>query len=138
MPLLATKDGGRRGGTVVGMNEPYDVIVVGARCAGAATARLLAGRGHRVLLLDRAALPGDTLSTHGLVRGGVVQLSRWCLLDRLVDGGAPPVRTVSFATPDGQVQRPVKDRAGVDLLLAPRRTYLDALLLDEAVAAGAD
>ena len=116
----------------------YDVIVVGARCAGAATARLLAARGHDVLLLDRAGMPSDTLSTHGLVRGGVVQLSRWGLLDRLVAEGAPPVRTVSFTGPTGHVERPVKDHAGVDFLLAPRRSRIDALLVDEAAEAGAE
>jgi flavin-dependent dehydrogenase len=116
----------------------YDVVVVGARCAGAATARLLAGRGHDVLLVDRAELPSDTLSTHGLVRGGVVQLSRWGLVDRLVADGAPPVRSVLFSGPSGQVERPVKDRAGVDFLLAPRRTRIDALLAEEAAAAGAE
>ena len=77
----------------------HDVIVVGARCAGAATARLLAARGYDVVLVDRATMPSDTLSTHGLARGGVVQLSRWGLLDRLVADGAPPMHTVAFATP---------------------------------------
>ena len=135
--LTVAKDGGPAGGTVAAMNESYDVIVVGARCAGAATARLLAGRGHRVLLLDRATMPSDTLSTHGLARGGVVQLARWGLLDRLVAEGAPPVRTVAFDPPRGHLERPVKDRAGVDFLLAPRRSRIDALLVEEAAAAGA-
>jgi len=116
----------------------HDVVIVGARCAGAATARLLAARGHDVLLLDRATMPSDTLSTHGLARGGVVQLSRWGLLDRLVDEGAPPVRTVTFTSPSGHVERPVKDRAGVDFLLAPRRARIDALLVEEAASAGAE
>jgi len=116
----------------------HDVIVVGARCAGAATARLLAARGHDVLVLDRTVMPSDTLSTHGLARGGVVQLSRWGLLERLVADGAPPVRTVSFSGPGGLVERPVKDSAGVDFLLAPRRSRIDALLVEEAGAAGAE
>jgi flavin-dependent dehydrogenase len=136
--LTVAKDDGQSGGTVGDMNEPYDVIVVGARCAGAATARLLAGWGHRVLLLDRTTMPSDTLSTHGLARGGVVQLARWGLLDRLVAEGAPPVRSVSFHTPRGHVERPVKDRAGVNFLLAPRRLRIDHLLVQEAVSAGAD
>jgi flavin-dependent dehydrogenase len=42
----------------------YDAIVVGARCAGAPTAMLLARHGHRVLLVDRASFPSDTVSTH--------------------------------------------------------------------------
>ena len=55
----------------------YDVIVVGARAAGASTAMLLARAGLRVLLVDRAAYGSDTLSTHALMRGGVLQLFRW-------------------------------------------------------------
>ena len=141
--LLVAKFGGHGVGTVVAMEHQtsgheHDVVVVGARCAGAATARLLAARGHDVLLLDRATMPSDTLSTHGLARGGVVQLSRWGLLDRLVDEGAPPVRTVSFTSPSGHIERPVKDRAGVDFLLAPRRSRIDALLVEEAALAGAE
>jgi flavin-dependent dehydrogenase len=115
----------------------HDVVVVGARCAGAATARLLAQQGHDVLLLDRASLPSDALSTHGLARGGVVQLARWGLLDRVLDSGAPAVREVTFSSPDGTATRRVKERAGVDLLVAPRRVVLDALLLEDAVAYGA-
>jgi 2-polyprenyl-6-methoxyphenol hydroxylase-like FAD-dependent oxidoreductase len=118
-------------------HHTYDVIVVGARCAGAATARLLAQRGHDVLLLDRATMPSDTLSTHGIARGGVVQLARWGLLDRLVEEGAPPIRQVTFAAPGSRTTKPVKDRAGVDVLLAPRRSRIDSLLLREARAAGA-
>jgi flavin-dependent dehydrogenase len=115
----------------------HDVIVVGARCAGSSTARLLAHRGHDVVVVDRADFPSDTLSTHGIARGGVVQLSRWGLLDRVLDSGAPAVREVSFVTGAGELTRPVKERSGVDLLVAPRRSVLDGILLDEAVAAGA-
>ena len=115
----------------------YDVIVVGARCAGAATARLLAAQGLDVLVLDRAALPSDTLSTHGLARGGVVQLSRWGLLDDVLASGTPAIREVAFHLGGTAVTKTVKDRAGVDLLMAPRRYVLDGLLLDAALAAGA-
>jgi len=119
----------------------HDVVVVGARCAGAATAMLLARAGYDVALVDRAALPQDTTSTHSLVRGGVVQLARWGLLQEVLDSGAPPIRSVWFheygpQAPD-PVRRTVKDRAGVDLLLAPRRHILDRILADAAVRAGA-
>ena len=118
-----------------------DVVVVGARCAGAATAMLLARAGHDVVLLDRAVLPSDTTSTHALVRGGVVQLARWGLLDRIVASGAPPIRTVDFHRYDGDrheaVRHVVKDKAGVDHVLAPRRPELDRIVLEAAVEAGA-
>lgn len=118
-------------------SETYDVIVVGARCGGAATAMVLARLGHRVALVERSTELGDTLSTHGLARGAVVQLARWDLLDAVRDSGAPAVTQVSFATSEGQVARPLRPSAGVDALYAPRRTVLDRLLLRAAVAAGA-
>lgn len=119
-------------------DREHDVVVVGARCAGAATAMLLARAGHDVALVDRAAFPSDTLSTHALSRGGVVQLARWGLLDEVVDSGAPRIRTVTFRTAAGvESARTVKDRAGVDHLLAPRRHVLDAIVLRAAEEAGA-
>jgi flavin-dependent dehydrogenase len=115
----------------------HDVVVIGARCAGAATAMLLARAGHDVAVLDRARFPSDAVSTHGLVRGGVVQLARWGLLDAVLASGAPAVREVTFRRGDTEITRGVKNRFGVDHLVAPRRHILDALLVDAATAAGA-
>ena len=53
------------------MATPYDVIVVGARCAGSPTAMLLAQKGYRVLVVDRATFPSDTVSTHFIHPPGV-------------------------------------------------------------------
>ena len=114
-----------------------DVVVVGARCAGAATAMLLAQAGHDVVVVDRATSPSDTLSTHAIARGGVVQLQRWGLLDRVLDSGAPALRRIEFHAVDELIVRSVKDRHGVDLLIAPRRHVLDPILQDAAVEAGA-
>ena len=117
------------------------MVVVGSRAAGAATAMLLARAGHDVVAVDRAQLPSDTTSTHSLVRGGVVQLSRWGLLGDVLDSGAPPVRSVLFQQygdePTEPLRLPVKDKAGVDMMLAPRRYILDAILADAATRAGA-
>jgi flavin-dependent dehydrogenase len=116
----------------------HDVIVVGSRCAGAATAMLLARQGLDVLVVDRATFPSDTLSTHAIARSGMVQLSRWGLLDEVVASGAPEIRKVTFNLADGRVlDKVVKDRAGVDFLLAPRRHVLDTILASAAVEAGA-
>jgi 2-polyprenyl-6-methoxyphenol hydroxylase-like FAD-dependent oxidoreductase len=115
----------------------HDAVVVGARSAGAATALLLARAGHDVVVLDRASFPSDTLSTHSISRSGVVQLDRWGLLGAVLDSGAPAIRSVTFNGPDGSVTRTVKERAGVDHLVAPRRHILDALVADAAAAAGA-
>ncbi|MEZ5419158.1 MAG: FAD-dependent monooxygenase [Vicinamibacterales bacterium] len=117
--------------------ESVDVIVVGARCAGAATARLLAARGARVLLVDRAPGGTDTLSTHALMRGAVVQLSRWGLLPRLVALGTPAVRHTTFDYGGESIRIEITPKYGTDALFAPRRTVLDGLLQESALEAGA-
>jgi flavin-dependent dehydrogenase len=116
----------------------YDAVVVGARAAGAATAMLLARAGMRVLVVDRIGYGTDTLSTHALMRGGVLQLYRWGLLDRIIDAGTPPIGRTTFRYADGDVTVTIKPSHGVDALYAPRRTLLDPLLVDTAIAAGAD
>jgi flavin-dependent dehydrogenase len=116
----------------------HDVVVVGARAAGAATAMLLARAGRRVLVVDRGQYGTDTLSTHALMRGGVVQLHRWGLLDGVVEAGTPPVRRTIFRYAGDEIVVPIKPSHGVDALYAPRRTVLDRLLVDAALAAGAE
>lgn len=122
----------------IATNPHYDVVVVGARCAGAATAMLLARRGLRVLAIERQPYGSDTLSTHALMRGGVLQLHRWGLLDAVADAGTPAIRATSFHYGSEEVVVPIKPRDGLDALYAPRRTVLDALLVDAARAAGAE
>ena len=116
----------------------YDAIVVGARVAGAATAMLLARRGHRVLLVDRRRPGSDTLSTHALMRAGVLQLRRWGLLDRLIAAGTPPVRRTVMHYGESTETVEIKAKAGVDALYAPRRTVLDSILVDAAGEAGVE
>ena len=74
----------------------YDAIVVGARCAGSPTAMLLARNGHKVLLVDRAEFPSDTLSTHYIHQSGAAYLKRWGLLERIVAAGAPAIRNFTL------------------------------------------
>ncbi len=119
-------------------DHSYDVVVVGARAAGAATAFLLARHGLRVLLVDRSRYGADTLSTHALMRGGVLQLTRWGLLDRIVAAGTPAVRRTTFRYADAVVPIEIKPSYGVDALYAPRRTVLDPVLADAARDAGAE
>ncbi len=121
------------------MSAEYDVVVVGARVAGAATAMLLARAGLRVALVDRAAAGADTVSTHALMRAGVLQLSRWGLVDALTAAGTPAVRRVLFHHRDADpVQVSIRPSPGVASLLAPRRTVIDPLLAEAAAASGAD
>lgn len=114
-----------------------DVIVVGARVAGAATAAHLARAGYDVVLLDRAQFPSDTISTHVIARSGMVQLARLGVVDELVERGTPPLRRVEFSSGLGVLSRDLKDRYGIDFLLAPRRYLLDDVLQRAALAAGA-
>jgi menaquinone-9 beta-reductase len=116
----------------------YDVVIIGARCAGAATALLLARKGLRVLVVDKSRHGSDTLSTHALMRGGVLQLHRWGLLDAVRAAGTPPVKTTTFHYQDEAVEVTIKPRDGVDALYAPRRTVLDPILADAAAEAGAE
>jgi flavin-dependent dehydrogenase len=119
------------------MND-YDVVIVGGRIAGASTALLLARAGFRVVVVERAARGVDTVSTHGLMRAGVIQLSRWDLLHRVVDAGTPPITRTVFHYADGdEVQVSIRPSPGVDALYAPRRTVLDRILIDAAEEAGA-
>jgi 2-polyprenyl-6-methoxyphenol hydroxylase-like FAD-dependent oxidoreductase len=119
------------------MTQAFDVIVVGARCAGSPTAMLLARAGHRVLVVDHASFPSDTVSTHILHPLGVRALSGWGLLDRLTATGCPPIQTYAFdfgpftlAGAPGTSEAPVA--------YCPRRTILDKLLVDASAEAGAE
>jgi flavin-dependent dehydrogenase len=116
----------------------YDAIIVGARCAGAATAMLLARRGHRVLLVDRATFPSDLPHGHFLHRRGPARLKRWGLLGRVAATGAPPITSVVSDYGDF----PLSDRdimvEGAPLGYGPRRRALDKILLDAAIEAGAE
>ena len=119
------------------MNLAYDAIIVGARCAGSPTAMLLARKGYRVLVIDRATFPSDTVSSHVVHPLGAAALARWGLIDRLTATGCPPIHTYAFdfgpftlAGSPGTKDAPVAYCA--------RRTVLDKLLVDAAAEAGAD
>ena len=105
--------------------------MVGARCAGSATAMLMARAGMRVLLLDRVDPARDTLSTHALMRAGVLQLDRWGLLDEIT--AARHARGHRHDLPLRRRRRARRARAP---LYAPRRTVLDPVLLDAARGGG--
>jgi 2-polyprenyl-6-methoxyphenol hydroxylase-like FAD-dependent oxidoreductase len=119
------------------MSKAFDAIVVGARCAGSPTAMLLARKGYRVLLVDRATFPIDTVSTHLVHPLGAAMLSKWGLLNRLTATGCPPIHTYRFDFgPFAIAGAPGTDKAPV--AFCPRRTILDKLLVDAAAEAGAE
>jgi 2-polyprenyl-6-methoxyphenol hydroxylase-like FAD-dependent oxidoreductase len=120
------------------MTTDFDVIVVGARCGGAPTAMLLARAGHRVLLVDRATFPSDTLSTHYIHQPGVAALARWGLLDEVARSGCPPIRSQTLDVGPFAVRGSPPPVDGVAEGYCVRRTVLDAVLVDAAAEAGAE
>jgi flavin-dependent dehydrogenase len=116
----------------------YDAIVVGARCAGSPTAMLLARRGHRVLLADRAGFPSDTLSTHYIHQSGVACLERWGLLPRIVAAGAPAIRDYTLDVGPFALHGTPPPIGGVGDAYSLRRTILDQILVEAAAEAGAE
>src|SRR5262249_44696247 len=116
----------------------YDAIVVGARCAGSPTAMLLARRGWRVLLVDRATFPSDTVSTHLLHAPAIASLAQWGLLLRVVATGCPPINRYSFNFGPVTIAGTPRPVDGVATAYAPRRTVLDKILVDAAAEAGVE
>jgi 2-polyprenyl-6-methoxyphenol hydroxylase-like FAD-dependent oxidoreductase len=120
------------------MTTSYDAIVIGARCAGAPTAMLLAQAGHSVLLVDKATFPSDTLSTHVIHPTGGAALARWNLLERVQETGAPAFDRYAFDFGGLALAGSPRPADGIAAAICPRRTVLDALLLEAAAAAGAE
>ncbi|WP_246051213.1 NAD(P)/FAD-dependent oxidoreductase [Nocardioides guangzhouensis] len=116
----------------------FDVIVVGARAAGAPAAMLLARKGARVLLLDRASFPSDTMSTHLIHPPGMELLQRWGLAERVVASGCPPVTGYRLDLGPFAIAGTPRGTTAAPCALAPRRFILDAILVDAAVEAGAE
>jgi 2-polyprenyl-6-methoxyphenol hydroxylase-like FAD-dependent oxidoreductase len=116
----------------------YDAIIVGARCAGSASALLLARMGYKVLLIDKAEFPSDTISSHQLQVPGGAFLKRWGLLDKLAAAGTPLAHTVTFDTGAVVLRGAFPDMDGVNGVHSPRRRILDTILLNAAQEAGAE
>ena len=116
--------------------ESFDVVVVGARCAGSSTARLLAQSGLRVLVLDKASFPSDTVSTHGVGNIGMQLLRRWGLLDKILATNVPHEDSVSMKL--GEIEADREMPPGTFAPVCPRRFVLDDILVQAARAAGAE
>ncbi len=116
----------------------YDAIVVGARCAGSPTAMLLARLGYRVLLLDKAGFPSDTLSSHYIHQPGVARLKRWGVLDKVVASNCPPTCQLVFDVGPFTLTGTPPPADGVACGYGPRRRVLDTILVEAAAEAGAE
>src|SRR6476619_7068153 len=103
------------------MAKEYDAIVVGARCAGAPTSMLLSRKGYRVLVVDRASFPSDTVSTHVVHAPGIAALARWGLLDQVIASGCPPIGTYSFDFGPFTIAGTPQPQDGQSAGYAPRR-----------------
>ncbi len=120
------------------MAQSYDAIVVGARCGGSPTAMLLARKGYRVLLVDRATFPSDTVSTHFIHAPGMAALERWGLRDTLAASGCPSIRTYSFDFGPFAITGSPRPADDIDEAYCPRRTVLDTMLVHAAADAGVE
>lgn len=116
----------------------YDVIVIGARCAGSPAAMLFARQGYRVLLLEKARFPQDTLSSHYIHQPGVALLAKWDLLGELRRAGCRPIDHESYDGPGVRLDGFSLPVDGHRTTYAPRRFVLDPILAGGAVAAGAE
>ena len=98
-------------------------------------ARLMSIVGLKVLLVDQAPFPSDTISTHCITLPGLRQLARWDLLDRVVFTSAPVVHRLDFEVANRL--EPLVFGAGQGAwTIAPRRYVLDSILLEAAKEVG--
>src|ERR1051326_4145533 len=116
----------------------YDVIVVGARCAGSPTAMLLARKGYRVLLVDKATFPNDVPRGHFIHPAGVVRLQRWGVLDQLVASNCPAISTYRLDVGPFALVGSPPPVDGIARAYGPRRKVLDHLLVEAAASAGVE
>jgi 2-polyprenyl-6-methoxyphenol hydroxylase-like FAD-dependent oxidoreductase len=121
------------------MSERFDVVVVGARCAGATLATLLARQGVRVALVERVKFPRDTLSTHVFEAPGINMLGRLGVMDRVLATGAEPIRRLDFRQDEFAARLELSSRPGdIGGAMSVRRLVLDPILAEAAEEAGAE
>jgi flavin-dependent dehydrogenase len=117
----------------------YDVIIIGARCAGSPAAMLLARKGYRVLVVDKATFPSDTLSTMLIHQPGIARLKRWGLLPQLIASRCPEITSWLFDVDTQAVLTGFPPPfEGTSQSYAPRRLVLDQILVEAARTAGAE
>jgi len=121
------------------MGDRFDVVIVGARCAGSPLAVQLARSGLKVALVERARFPSDTPSTHFFQAEGIASLKRLGVLDRLMATGAPFIDQAAMRVEDivAEIRWPTRpgDTGGA---MSVRRPVLDTILEEAAQEAGAE
>src|ERR1700758_4841596 len=120
------------------MSERFDVVVVGARCAGSPLAALLARQGVKVALVERATFPRDTLSTHIFEADALAFLNQLGLTEQLRATGAPFISRIDIRAEDFRWSIEMPLRAGdVGGFASIRRFVLDPILVGAAEESGA-
>ncbi|HEU4962485.1 MAG TPA: NAD(P)/FAD-dependent oxidoreductase [Bacilli bacterium] len=115
-------------------NKEFDAIVVGARCAGSATASYLARAGYQVLMLDRTFFPSDVVSTHTIFNNTVDCLNELGVLDKLLETDTPAVINMRAQFDDVVVESSMPSYNGESRSYCFRRTHFDKIMLDHARA----
>ena len=119
--------------------EHYDVIIVGARCAGSPLATLLARAGMRVAVVEQATFPRPTLSSHLMEADALMFLARLGVLGPVEKTGVRFLRQADIRLNDLRIVTgfPLRfdDIGGAAFL---RRHLLDSILADAAAEAGAE
>jgi 2-polyprenyl-6-methoxyphenol hydroxylase-like FAD-dependent oxidoreductase len=118
--------------------EKVDVVIVGARCAGTATAVPLARAGRKVVILEKGRFPSDTLSTHVLVPNGVQELQAMGALDRILALGPSRSRYLTLREGDLEVRERFRPFSGIDYALCIPRDQQDNALVETAREAGVE
>jgi menaquinone-9 beta-reductase len=117
------------------MPDVFDVAIVGARVAGSTLASLLGDAGYRVLLIDSATFPSDTISTHFFRGGGLVMvLERLGVLDEVL-ALDPPRLSVEYTLRAGDAAPTIggpQVPGSLGYGLSVRRLPLDSILVDRA------
>ncbi len=121
------------------MADRFDAIVVGGRCAGTPLAALLARRGLRVVVVEKATLPSDTLSSHVFETDALAFFERLGVTERLRATGAPFVDRAQLRFADVAIDTRLPLRPGDPGGAASiRRHLLDPILAEAAAEAGAE
>jgi flavin-dependent dehydrogenase len=120
------------------MAEACDVVIIGARLAGACAAAHLAAAGLRVVALDRSRFPSDALSTHLLFPDGVDELRRMGALRAIL--AANPTRSpwLELSTNGQALVERWRAAGPIDYCMCVPRTIQDVELVAAARRAGAD
>ena len=118
--------------------KTYDAVVVGARCGGSVLAGSLARQGWKVLLVDKAGFPSDSISTHVMFPNTLARFEELGILERLHDRHRLPAIYLRWRILDYELSATYTPIGGHSLGTCVRRIALDDVLVNWAVDAGAE